>query len=330
MDMTLSARVPMEVQWCPSWLTWVGATTSCLRALGCDVDMADVAGLSGYAFMVNVDDTLCPSGPTAFPWSSLTEGIPFLGRSVLHFRSLECYEPSSGHTAETALGHCRAAFEITAAEVQAGRPCVIWGAYVPELAVAYGVEQGCYLVKSFRQCSGEPEEPIPWDKLEAPGGPNVMAFPTPTSHRVEDGDRFALSTAVERLRPWSPTWDGRPGHVSGLAAYDAWVSGLTSDRAVPFGAAYNAQCWAEGRRLAAEYVAGVAARHPEKEALADAAGAYADAARAMGRVAELFPFRMPAQPASEEAVAQAAEALRAAKESEARAANSIAQVVAGW
>lgn len=30
-----SKMVPMEVTYVPSWLTWVGSTTSCLRALGC-------------------------------------------------------------------------------------------------------------------------------------------------------------------------------------------------------------------------------------------------------------------------------------------------------
>jgi len=48
------------------WLTWVGATTGCLRALGVNCDTADVAGQSGYAFRIIINDTLCASGPTAF------------------------------------------------------------------------------------------------------------------------------------------------------------------------------------------------------------------------------------------------------------------------
>ena len=48
--------VPMDVEWQPAWITWVAATTTCLNALGVECDKTDVAGYSGYAFVMSVHE----------------------------------------------------------------------------------------------------------------------------------------------------------------------------------------------------------------------------------------------------------------------------------
>ena len=160
----------MKVEYQPAWLTWVASTTTCLRALGSDCDLADVAGASGYAFHLCVHEVVCPSGPTVFNWSDLEGGIQYLGRSTLVFHGYECH--SEGHIDDRTRAHCREAFEIARREIEAGRPCVMWGAYVPEFAVAVGVDSGSYLVSSFKGCVGEEQPPIPCEEVDAPGGPH--------------------------------------------------------------------------------------------------------------------------------------------------------------
>ena len=80
-------KIPNEIEWTPSWLTWVGATTSCLKALDVDCDLTEVAGLSGYAFHLCIGRGLCPSGPTVLDWNRLATGIMFAGRSTVVFSS---------------------------------------------------------------------------------------------------------------------------------------------------------------------------------------------------------------------------------------------------
>jgi hypothetical protein len=57
-----------DVRFGSSWLSWVGATTGCLNALGVQCDPADVAGHSGYAFRLTIVKDVCVSGPTCFAW----------------------------------------------------------------------------------------------------------------------------------------------------------------------------------------------------------------------------------------------------------------------
>jgi len=56
MDSSPEKRIDVEYQ--PAWLTWLAATSTCLKALGVEHDMADLAGHSGYAFCLSVHEVL--------------------------------------------------------------------------------------------------------------------------------------------------------------------------------------------------------------------------------------------------------------------------------
>jgi len=311
--------VPMEVRYHPAWLTWVASTTSCLNALGVECDTTDVAGYSGYAFMMNVPEDLCPSGPTAFDWGMLQVGVPWMGRSTLEFRGGTC-----GGTPED----FRATFAMVAREIEAGRPCVIWGTYVPEFGVAVGFQDDHYLVKTFKPIVNEPEPPIPYDKLDVPGGTYALAFPSAVSLPRDEADRSAVFHALEMLNHQS----GHPAYRTGQAAYDVWIEALEANKADAFGNSYNAQCWAEAKRFARDFLRRLAGRNEVvAEPLGDAADAYAEAAEAMGKVAELFPFPDPERKVDDPEVwEQAVAALRTAEAAEARAAEALGEAAKRW
>jgi hypothetical protein len=319
--------VPMEVKYESAWLTWVAATTACLRALGVQCDMADVAGMSGYAFMLAVHEELCPSGPTMHNWGLLEGGICMLGRSVLSYKSWDCHTKEAA--SDITRAHCREAFEHVEREVRAGRPCVLWGTYVPEFGVAVGVQDRHYLVKTFYGAIGREEPPIPWDGVNAPGGPYVLALPTATSRSAPrpHADRYAVGLAAQLLYSRSPMRE----YSFGLEAYDRWVQALESNRAAPFGNSYNAQCYHEGRAFARDFLKRVCARNPQVAALAIAADAYAEAAEAMAHVAKLFPFPYEAEAIPEQDRREAVGYLRAAQAAETRTAEALtAAVYADW
>jgi hypothetical protein len=317
--MSGSAKVPMPVEYQPAWLTWVSATTGCLKALGVECDTVDVAGYSGYAFVMVVHEELCPSGPTVFDWQRLEWGPRLLGRETTVFSGEEC----GGNEPDF-----RGAYELAKREIEAGGPVVIWGAYVPEFAIAVGVEDGAYEVRSFKPFAGEPEPPIPFDKLETPGGVYMLGFPEKTEVSRAESDRKAVVNAAAIVD--APAVAEK--YAAGLAAYDLWIEALEADRVLPFGNAYNAQCWAEAKRFAAEFLARLAKRNEAVAApLSDAAKAYGETAAEMAKVAELFPF-----PDAEEKVkeadlrAEAIKALQAAQKAEARGQAALKQAAQQW
>jgi hypothetical protein len=316
-------RVPMEVKRPPTWLSWVGATTGCLNALGIDCDTVDVAGHSGYAFMMTVPKELHPSGPTDLDWGLLLPGVRGLGRSTRVFRGAHCAceleEAKDEDHKKRIRDELRKAYDFVSREIEAGRPCVIWGTYAPEFGIAVGVEDDRYLVASEESDSGEPQPPIPFDGLISPGGTYVLAFPSPVRVVRIDADRNAVSQALDRLN-----------HRT--TPYDNWIAALEAGKADVFGNSFNAQCWAEAKRFARDFVQRLAKRNqPVAGPLNDAAAAYVKVAEAMDRVAQLFPIDDPKENVKDRAIRmQAMNALRVAKGAEVRAAEALTQAAAKW
>jgi hypothetical protein len=271
----------MDVEYQPAWLTWVASTTTCLRALGIDCDPADVAGFSGYAFHLGIHEVVCPSGPTVLDWSRLSRGVHSLGRATVELRS-----PGGEESGRARQESCRAAFDLVRREIQAGRPCVLWGTYVPEFGVVVGIEDDSYEVKTFKEVLHQEQPPIRYDETEAPGGTYALGFPAEAEYGELPRD---LEAILEALRLWE-----RPAYGPyrfGVDGYEAWIEALTAGRAERFGTGYNAACYAEGRRFARQFLERMSARRPlAASLLREATEAYRDAAAAMGRLSEVFPF----------------------------------------
>ena len=305
----------------PGSHTWDASATACLRALGVDCDQTDVAGFSGYAFHIGIHPQLCPSGPTVLDWAGLEPGIRALGRTTIQFSSFECHTSES--RSDRTRAHCRAAFDLVRREIEAGRPCVLWGTYVPEFGAVSGIDGDRYLVKSFRGAMGMDEPPLPFDGVEAPGGPYALGFPTPTDYPPNRKDRPALSRAIAHSQDpigWEP-------YHHGLPAYDAWIAGLESGQAIQFGNAYNAACYAEARGHASEFLLRMAKRNPKAtRSLAAAGSSFGTVAEALTGVTEIFPFRGPQEQGAvddREAIQRASVLLRRAREAEHAAVESL-------
>jgi hypothetical protein len=315
-------QVPMEVRWTPAWLSWVAATTTCLRALGVECDPVEVAGMTGYAFHLGIARGLCPSGPTAFDWGPLLPGVARLGRSTLTYQAESYTGPRESAAVQAQY---REVFELARREVAAGRPCVLWGAYIPEFAAVVGITGDAYVVQSFKACMGEDQPAIPFAELNAPGGPYLLAFPTPAEAPPQEAERRAIAGAVARFRSPSPG----PMYRYGASAYDLWIAELQARRADAGGNSYNAACYAEGRGFARDFLQRLAARSKTlTEPLRLAAVDYAAAAAAMARVAGLFPFSAQYGTLVEDAaaIAAAVPALREARDAESRAIERLAEV----
>jgi hypothetical protein len=321
------AMVPMDVPWEGAWLSWVAATTACLRALGVECDLVDVAGMSGYAFTLNVHQTVDVSSPTAFDWAWLTEGVRLLGRSTMEFHHFDM-GGGTDPTGELRLAGCQAAYDMVAREIAEGRPCVIWGAYDPDFAAAVGVEDGFYHVKSFKEDMGQPQPPIKWDELLNPSGSYALAFPTATKATQMRRDAYAAGHAVQLLMGRQPVAE----YALGLSAYDMWIAALEGNKEVhDYGNSYSAQCFAEGRRFASGFVQRLAKRNPEcADPLGRAVVAYGEASGAMNELAQVFTHPPKDELEDPAKRAKGVELLKAAKLAETRAAGALLEAQRWW
>jgi hypothetical protein len=308
--------VPITHQ--PSWLSWVGSVTACRRVLGVECDQTDVAGCSGYAFALSINAGVCPSGPTSLDWGALGAGPMSLGRSVGVFQSGDCH--TDGSRSDRSREHCRHVIEIVRHEIEAGRPCVVWGLGCPEFGCVRGFDAEAYLCVA----GGPTPERVAFDEIDAPGGPAVFWFPTEADPGGGD-DLGALVRAIDMMT----RSNAGAGRLRGLDAYDFWGEELRARRALVLGNSYNAQCWAEARRHACAFLDRIVGRYPCAHRIGLARDAFADVAAALRSVAEIFPFSSePGVVEGEARIDEAVRHLALAREHEARAIDLLREAIA--
>lgn len=222
--------ISREVEYPPCWLSYTGAVAGCLRALGVECDTVDVGGRSGYAFVINVSKGVtCPSGPTALPsgaWSLIHEGTESLGWKMEHYYDMGSYPSEEGNPTPQDFERAKKLFEKVKREIdERGRPVVIWGLDVPEYGIVKGYQGNSYITSTYRSIAkpGEPEEPILFYDLKAPGCLDSYFFRDSVERDGHSDDREALERAIRFASADMPTHDN---YVGGPAALDEWANVL--------------------------------------------------------------------------------------------------------
>jgi len=298
------------LDWSPKWVSHLGCLKGCLDYLSADISDAWLFGGTGHAFIINLSDDLCPSGPTA--WRS---DIIFELERNLGFAVETAFGSRGDRTLKSAQQH---AWALVREAIDAGAPCYGWELGVPEYYVIAGYEDDGYLYTG--PMTDGLAGPLPHDRLGDTGigmvEVHVVKRVKPAGeHRVV---RDALRAAMRHARE-PGDWRLDP-YVMGPSAYETWAGALEAGRALAVGAAYNAAVWLECRRFALEFLREARERLGGAAVWDRAVEHYDSVCRGLETVQELYPFRpglgeerLPSDERAREAVA----ALREVRDAEA-------------
>jgi hypothetical protein len=282
---SMAAKLLEGLRWEPAYVAHLGCIKGCLNYLGVKITLPWLYGGTGHAFVVNVHEALCPSGPTAWNTRMLFDLAPNLG-----------YRVDGRCTWKSAAGGAfretqREAFEFVKAAIDRGLPCYGWQLEVPEYYVLCGYDDVGYYYSGCT-CDGV-KGPLPWEKL---GDWDVTLLEV---HSVQPGAvadvaktvKDALAMALRHAE--GPAEWIHPGYRSGPAAFELWAEALAGGRASRDGCAYNAQVWRECRAMAVEFVKEAKARLPGRcdGAFDEAARQYASVRDRLSGLLELHPAR---------------------------------------
>ncbi len=298
-----------NLKWTPRWVSYLGCVKGCLDYLGLDVSDAWLFGATGHAFIINVHDVVCPSGPTA--WN--TEMLRTLGKNAGY--------KTCGMTARRGDSDFeekrKLIWENTKLALDNDLPTYGWELDIPEYYVVYGYDDVGYYYSG--PLCGDGAGPKPWRDL---GESDIGVLEMYSLVKGEAADdrttvKEALAFALEFAE--SPAKWVFPKYKAGLGGFDNWIRALEAGNADGFGTAYNAAVWHECRHFAVEFLKEAKERlggpaAPFDEAIAN----YEVVAENLKKVAELFPFHgLKSEHIQDESRgAEAAEALRAAREAE--------------
>jgi hypothetical protein len=313
-----------DLNWRPMWVSLLGCIKGCLDYLGVDVTDAWLYGASGYAFVINIHEELCPSGPTAWRTERAVELAQNVGCSIRRI---------TAHRSEASFAQVQhIAWTDVCRALDQDEPCYGWEMDLPEYYVIHGYDEAGYLFKGPRCESGA--GPLPWRALGGSelgwlevGLVNVVQAAS-EKHVVRQALEFALDHAAKGEK-WS--FDK---YRTGLEGFELWIDALKNNVAGGAGAAYNAAVWSECRRHAAAFLDLARERlEPSLAPLfAEAAECYRTVSDQLAQVSQLFPFMGLSDEEMEEHVAderrrgEAVDALQISREAEERGLGALAEI----
>jgi hypothetical protein len=287
--------------------TLMGVVKGALNYYHVEVGAPAVFGLSGHAFLINIHDKLCPSGP--YCWRREVAS-PLLRNLGLEMNDLGFYSPkSSRQDRERVEQGLRDALDR-------GIPCSLMN-LENQLIAGYD-DAGFFTLQ-------------PWaPKVDFP--PPRLSF----GSWKEFGDTFHVNfytlgcvSQAEPLRAILDSLDyavdlhthpkkhSLPGYGVGPDAYANWINAVAASGA-SHGNWWNATVWSECRQMASAYLADIGRRHPHvSEPTSEVSRRYADIAGALGRLADK---KMP--------VAEKVRLIAETREKEAAAVRQVAALVA--
>ena len=313
------AKTLEGLKWTPRWVSHLGCVKGCLDYLNVDVSDAWLFGATGHAFIINVHDVVCPSGPTA--WH--TEMLHTLGKNVGYS------SPGLSATRKDADfdEKRRLTWENTKLALDNGLPAYGWELAIPEYYVVCGYDNVGYYYSGPLCDDGA--GPKPWRELGESDVGVLEMYSVIKGEAADDAKAVKEALAFALAFAQSPAEWVYPKYKAGLGGFDNWIKALEGNIAHGHGAAYNAAVWHECRRYAVEFLKEAKERLGEPAAPFDEAiGYYEVVAENLKKVAELFPFHgLKSEHIQDEGRrAEAAAALRAAREAEAAGLAALAKI----
>ncbi len=273
-------------RWVPRWVAHLGCIKGCLTYLGIEISDAWLYGGTGHAFVLNLHDEVCPSGPTAWRTMKLFELGHNLGYEIEGFFGTK----DQDDFAELQ----RRAWEHAKVAIDQERPCYGWELEIPEFYVVYGYDDVGYYF-SGPGCD-EGKGPKPWQELGDTGIGVVELYSVSPGDAADDVTTIkqALVFALEIAE--SPEAWISEHYKAGLQGYNNWIQALEEGKASDMGMRYNTGVWLECRQNASGFLDEAKARLPGRaDALFDEAAAhYRVVAESLEKVAGVYPWEWKA------------------------------------
>lgn len=312
-----------HLTWSPKWVSHLGCVKGCLDYLGIAMTDAWLYGGTGHAFIINISEDACPSGPTAWRTMMLFQQGPYLGYEIEGIFGSKHHQSLADLQSE--------AWEFAQKSIDAGKPVYAWEVDIPEFYVIYGYDEVGYYYSG--PGADEGKGPKPWEEL---GDTNIgiieLYHLKPVAAKAPE---VVVKSAFEKVLTLAsnPTDWIFEKYDSGLQGFDTWIKGLESGKANRFGMGYNAAVWNECRHFAVAFLqeAGHRLGKNTSSLFDEATASYQLVADRLSKVSEAYPWTPEGGPKTipvDDQCLRAAGWLKEAREAEAAGLAILERIVA--
>ncbi len=241
-------------------LTYIGAITGALQSLGSKVTTDELAGFTGYGFLLAIPKgRLWLGAPTAHTlWSTFASLIRKFGWKVKSYIEEESLPSDHEHNQPLSIRddlRARKLFDKIKKEIDKDKPVVFWGVPVPEFCIVKGYRDHNYIVSTYANLSEELQNQFPYDKIDSEGSVHLIMFDKGTTEEISDKD---YKESIERAIYIAENKNlGREGYITGISAYDEWTKTLEEiedEGTQYFDNAYMVDSFYHGRKSVVNYL----------------------------------------------------------------------------
>lgn len=313
----------------PSWFSYQGAVKGVLDSLGVEVEFSKVVAVSGYGWITNaMKRHLCPSAPSAFHsdvWNDIYKATENLGYKIEVIPSGIFEWDKNQKPNPESVKNAEKQYQVVKKAIDADKPVIMWGIPIPEYGIVNGYRGEEYIVSTFRRLINQPDTPIHYTGLMAPGGLCIIKFTEP---KQTDPKQVAEETLKLGYKLGIGDVPQIPEYTLGPEAYDVLDKNLTEETLEEnshHGTGYTLACLMEGKCCVADYLKQI---DPLFDAdLTTISDKYNEVYQILNKCHEIFPLgpgEMPEKPRRE-----TAEYLRQAKKIEIDALEDLRIVLEG-
>ncbi len=234
----------------PFETTMMGVLRGVASYFGIAASDAWLFGGSGHAFLINIHEQLCPSGPYCWKYNRFYELLRNLGISMKDLGSF---------TSESTPDERAKIEEVLKKNIDAETPCSLLNM---ENQIISGYNDTHFIVKK------------PWPKADLPFTPETLTFQSWKElgeevhvnffafEKVECADdkaivKESLNYAVDLTRTPEKYRLAKQYYI-GFEAYDTWIKAIRSGHGASHGNWWNGTVWGECRKMASNYFSEIA------------------------------------------------------------------------
>ncbi|MHA2247799.1 MAG: ArsR/SmtB family transcription factor [Candidatus Hodarchaeales archaeon] len=293
----MDKKLTIKPKYQPCWISYLGSVSGVMKALGKEEhDLVNTGGYTGYSFALpNVSKgTTCPSGPTSLGkmWQEIMKGTDALGYNTKQYDDPNSYPAQEGLITPEDRNRANKLFQRVKIAIDNNNPAILWGLPIPEYGIVTGYQENSYLVSTFRSLINQPDDPVAFDALQAPGGLHAIIFKNQTSEILLSEDRNALQRAIT-LAEGHLTENN---YVAGVHAYEEWANVLETapqENVLYHGNSYVNECTLEAKDLSAAFLGRIAKNtqsEPFSAHLIEAAEKFNEVVKLLKSFQKIFPF----------------------------------------
>lgn len=234
--------------------TLMGVLKGVSEHYGMGVSDARLFGGSGHAFLINIHQQLCPSGPYVWKRESFYRLVRGLG---IEMTDLGFFAPAN------TLEERKRIEDALVTSINAGTPCSLLNM---ENQLISGYDDDHFIVEQPWPGHDFPPKTLTFQTWKELGDEFHVSFFT--FAKVEKADdrtivRESLKHAVDMARE-PDRWSSK-NYSLGLGAYDAWVRAVEQGYGTSHGNWWNGTVWAECRDMASRYLVEIASEYQGRE-----------------------------------------------------------------